>query len=286
MKFCGSCGKQIPDESNACPYCGAFQDGFTPPAAEKKAFPVKKLLIALAALIVVLAVVLIAVKLLGGAGWEKPIDTLCDIANDKKVSESVIQDAARCFAGNVGKKDVDAAIDKACGLEADGEKLIDFLKDRVEDELEDLEDDYGKNVKFSYEIEDKEKLDEDDLEDYQDAYQQLGDLGVDVVKMASDHAEDIEDYTDGDVKEKDVEEIADHVKAFAKELKDVKITDGYEVDLTVKIEGKDDEDEADLTIAVLKMDGKWVISLNHRDLRAFAEELGNMSPIQIFDRLF
>ena len=73
MKFCGSCGQQIPDDANACPYCGAFQDGFTPAAAAgKKAFPVKKALVGAAALLVVFAVVFALVKILGGAGWKKP----------------------------------------------------------------------------------------------------------------------------------------------------------------------------------------------------------------------
>ena len=43
MKFCGSCGQQIPDNANACPYCGAFQDSAVPAAKAKKAFPVTEI---------------------------------------------------------------------------------------------------------------------------------------------------------------------------------------------------------------------------------------------------
>ena len=155
MKFCGFCGQQIPDDANACPYCGSFQDSAAPAAPAKKPFPVKTLVAALVALAVVVGLVFAAKAIFGG-GYKKPLDTLCDIANDKNVSESVLKDAARCVAGDVGKKDVDAAIDEVCGLKADGTKLISFLKDRVDDELDDLEDYLGKNVKFSYEIEDKD----------------------------------------------------------------------------------------------------------------------------------
>lgn len=286
MKFCGSCGKQIPDDANACPYCGAFQEfgAVTEPA--KKPFPVKKLLIALAALVLVAAVAFAAVKLIGGAGWEKPLETLCGIANDKKVSESVLKDAARCFAGNVGKKDVDALIDEACGLKAGDKKLIDQLKDKVDEELEYLEEDYGKNVKFSYEIEDKEKLDEDDLEDYQDFYQKLGEAGVDAAKQLDGMTSEVEDYTDGEVKQKDAESLIDHMKAFSKELKDAEVTAGYELDLTLKMEGKDDDDEVDVTVAVIKLNGKWVISVSFSQLRDWAEEIEDMSPMEILDRIF
>lgn len=286
MKFCGSCGKQIPDDAKACPYCGAFQEFGAAVEPAKKPFPVKKLLIALAALVLVAAVAFAAVKLIGGAGWEKPLDTLCDIANDKKVSEDVLKDAARCVAGTVGKKDVDAFIDEACALKANDEKLISFLKDRVDEELEKLEDYYGKNVKFSYEIEDKEKLDADDLEDYQDFYQMIGDKGTDLAKTADRMTGEVEDYTDGDVKEKDVKSLLDHVKAFAKDLKDVKVTAGYEVDLTLKVEGKDDEEEVDVTVSVIKLNGRWVLSASHRDLREAQEEIEGMSPTEILDWLF
>lgn len=286
MKFCGSCGQQIPDDANACPYCGAFQEFGASPAPEKKPFPVKKLAIALAALVLVLAVAVAAVKLIGGAGWKKPLDTLCDLANDKKVSESVIKDAARCVAGSVGKKDVDAFIDEGAGLKADGRKLITLLKDEVDRELGYLEDDYGKNLKLSYEIEDREKLDEDDLEDYQDFYKQLGSMGVDVVKYADDYVGEVEDYTNGDVKKKDADSLLDHVKAFAKDLKDARVTAGYELDLTLRIEGKDDEEEADVTIAVIKLDGKWVIAPGTRDLREAMDELQYMDPDDVLDWLF
>ncbi|MBR1895318.1 MAG: zinc-ribbon domain-containing protein, partial [Pyramidobacter sp.] len=126
MKFCGFCGQQIPDDANACPYCGSFQDSAAPAAPAKKPFPVKTLVAALVALAVVVGLVFAAKAIFGG-GYKKPLDTLCDIANDKKVSESVLKDAARCVAGDVGKKDVDAAIDEVCGLKADGTKLISFL---------------------------------------------------------------------------------------------------------------------------------------------------------------
>ena len=287
MKFCGSCGKQIPDDANACPYCGAFQEFGAMSAPEKKPFPAKKLAIALAALVVVLAVVFAAVKLIGGAGWKKPLDRLCDIANDQKVSESVIKDAARCVAGSVGKKDVDAFIDEAAGVKFDSDRtILEMLQNEVDSALDYAEDEYGKNLKFSYEIEDKEKLDEDDLEEYQDVYKRIGSLGVDTVKYADDYVDEVEDYTDGELKKKDADSLLDHVKAFSRELKDAKVTAGYEVDLALKIEGKDDDDELEYTIAVIKLDGKWVIAPSTRDLDGLAEELEYMDAEEVWNWLF
>ena len=79
MKFCGSCGQQIPDNANACPYCGAFQDSAVPAAKAKKAFPVKAVL----GIVLALAVLVggfFAVRAIFGGGWEKPLKEAIDKA--------------------------------------------------------------------------------------------------------------------------------------------------------------------------------------------------------------
>ena len=76
------------------------------------------------------------------------------------------------------------------------------------------------------------------------------------------------------------------MKAFSRELKDAKVTAGYEVDLALKIEGKDDDDELEYTIAVIKLDGKWVIAPSTRDLDGLAEELEYMDAEEVWNWLF
>ena len=267
MKFCGSCGKQIPDDANACPYCGAFQEDAAPAAKAKKAFPVK-LVLGIVLALAVLVGGFFAVRAIFGGGWEKPLKEAFEIANNKKFNEEAAQDLARCV------------------FKVGGEKLLNRLKDEIKQGLDYAEDEYGKDVKFSYEIESKEALDSDDLEDYEDVYHDIAKLGSDAAKMAKQNAEDVEEYTDGELKEKDIKSIADDLKAFCGELKDCKITKGYELELTVKIEGKDGDDEIDYTIAVIKLDGKWVVSLCHDDLEELAEEIEDMDAQDLFYELF
>ena len=57
-------------------------------------------------------------------------------------------------------------------------------------------------------------------------------------------------------------------------------------DLTLKVEGKDDEEEMDVTVSVIKLNGRWVLSASHRDLREAQEEIEGMSPTEILDWLF
>ena len=285
MKFCGSCGKQIPDDANACPYCGAFQEDAAPAAKAKKAFPVK-LVLGIVLALAVLVGGFFAARAIFGGGWEKPLKEAFEIANEKKVSEEAVQDLARCVFGDVGKKNLDSAISTALNVKVGGEKLLNRLKDEIKQGLDYAEDEYGKDVKFSYEIESKEALDSDDLEDYEDVYHDIAKLGSDTAKMAKNLGEDIEEYTDGDLKEKDIKSLADDLKAFCGELKDCKITKGYELELTVKIEGKDGDDEIDYTIAVIKLDGKWVVSLCHDDLEELAEEIEDMDAQDLFYELF
>lgn len=75
---------------------------------------------------------------------------------------------------------------------------------------------YGDDYKVSYEVVDKEKLDEDTLELFADA---------------------LED-------EYDIE---------------FSVTEGYEVELEMTIEGSEDEDSDEATFYVLKIDGDWYV---------------------------
>ena len=284
MKFCGSCGQQIPDNANACPYCGAFQDSAVPAAKAKKAFPVKAVLGIVLAL-AVLAGGFFAVRAIFGGGWEKPLKEAIDIANNKKFSEDAVRDLARCAFGTTGDDELDSFIAKVFDLKVDGRDVEDLVNfDRLMDELDDV---YGKNWKISYEIESKEAIDSDDLEDYEDVYHDLADLGSDSAKLFKTLAEEIAEYeTDGALKEKDIKDLADDAKAFCGEMKDCRITKGYELEVTFTIEGKEDDDEIDYTIAVIKLDGKWVVSACYDDLMDLAEEIEDMDAQDLFEELF
>lgn len=280
MKFCGSCGKQIPDEALACPYCGTFQESAAPVTKAKKPFPVKLVVLGLLAVALVVGLIF-GVKAIFGGGWEKPLKEAVAIANDKKFNEDAAKDLARCVFGTTGDDELDAAIAKAFDIKIDGRDLKD-LSD-FDYLMEDLEEEYGKDWEISYEVTSRESIDSDDLEDYEDVYHDLAKLGVDSAKLVKSLAEEIsENELDGAVSEKDLKDIADDAKAFCSEMKGCEITKGYELEVTFKIEGKDGEDEIDYTIAVIKLDGKWVVSACYDDLMELAEEIEDMDAQDLF----
>lgn len=283
MKFCGSCGKQIPDEALACPYCGTFQESAAPVTKAKKPFPVKLVVLGLLAVAVIVGLIFGAKAIFGG-GWEKPLKDAFEIANNKKFNEEAVKDLARCVFGTTGDDELDAAIAEVFDIKVYGKDMKELSN--FDDLMDDLDDEYGKDWEVSYEVTSRESIDSDDLEDYEDVYHDLAKLGSDSVKLAKNYAEQLEEETDGDVKEKDIKSIADHLKAFCTEMKDCSITKGYELEVTFKIEGEDGEDEIDYTIAVIKLDGKWVVTMCHDDLEDLADEIEDMDAQDLLYEMF
>lgn len=108
---------------------------------------------------------------------------------------------------------------------------------------------YEKNyddIEELYEIYDEllEELDEDMEDEYGKNVKYTIKI-EDKYKLYSDEIEDIEDYYDRYLDTK------------------VKITEGYELECTMKIKGKDDKDEEDFEITVVKIKGEgWKLSYN------------------------
>lgn len=151
-KFCKQCGNQMADNEVVCASCGASQEPIpqniinSVAAEEGKSKSGNGKFIAVIVAIVV--IILIALKLIfGTAAYEKPLKNFFEGIEDKDGDK--IEEAFPEFYG-----------DKMT-------KLYDF--DDVADELYDrLEDEFGKNIKISYKIKDKEKIDKDDLEDIEE----------------------------------------------------------------------------------------------------------------------
>lgn len=146
-------------------------------------------------------------------------------------------------------------------LKKSGEYDVEDLKEDFEDGVEDLVDEYGKNYKFYYEIEDKDKIDKDDLKDIED---DLQDSARDSYKDIKDTDEDdIEDLAEMlDIKESDAKKLINILVKYYKGLKSAKVTDGYELEVTYYVDGKELDEPKELrevTIEVYKVDGKWVI---------------------------
>lgn len=293
MKFCGSCGKQIPDDALACPYCGTFQEDDAVPVAKPKAksksksgkpFPTKLVVIGLLAVAVVVGAVFGAIALFGG-GWEDPLEDAVEILNNKKFTADAVKDLGRCFAGDTGEDALDSFVDKAFDVDIDGYDVRDLVG--IDYLLDHLEDDYGKDWKITYEVTSRESLDSDDLQDYQDAYHDIAKVCADAAKTVKNNADYISEYeTDGEMKEKDIKSLGEDAKTFFGELKDCEITKGYALEVTFQIEGEDGDDEVDVELAVIKLNGEWVLSLSYDQLMDLADELEDMDGEDLLYMLF
>ena len=133
-------------------------------------------------------------------------------------------------------------------------------------------------MKFSYKISNKKKIGKEDLEAYQDLYQQIGSVAEDTARFADRSLPMVEEYLGGVLTAESAGELLGHVRDFAKELRDAKISAGYELDLVVTGKGRDGSEDTGLTVSVLKLDGQWVVSFPREMLQEIAEEVGSFSP--------
>ncbi len=237
-KFCGQCGAQLNDNATFCTNCGA---SITPQqtAAQQTSAPVSgfqqaaqninmntikdavsmeniknlkskpnKLTIAilgiLLALIIILVIILCAI--FGGGSYKTPIDNLVKVYN--KGDGDALEDLMPPYYDDMSEA--------LSGL-AD----VDF-DEKAEEIRDEFEDEFGEDAKMSYEIIDKEKLDDDELDDY-NAMSSLTSLLSD--KKASKY----------------------------------EVTKAYQLTVKFTVEGDDDDSSEKMDIVVGKMDGEWCL---------------------------
>lgn len=211
-----------------------------------------------AAVVVVIALGALMVLSLSGGGYKKPLDKICKAINKQetdinKLATMLLPD----FAGDA-YKDVMAVL-------KDNDDVEDAFKD-VEDSVEDLydmlEDELGKDVKVSYEIKKKEKMDKDDLEDIEDTIHDMyddffEDLVDEIDDMDSDDWEDMADELDISVSK--AKKLGKTIKGFGKELEKAKVTSGYTLKVKVKLKGDDDSVSETFEFNMIKVNGDWMI---------------------------
>ena len=302
MAFCSKCGAKLEDGTKFCATCGAVQDvqetAAAPaqeapeaaPAAEKKPVKLDNKMVGLIAMgvIAIAAIVLICVigSALFGGGYKKPLKTLKKAFNSQTTDIDDYLDVLPKFVGN--------AYDDALSLVKDIDKdMVKELNKGIEEGLEEFyegaEDAFGKKVKASYKITDKEKLDKDDCEDiaaiYSDAVESIEDtLGVDISKK-KDLEELVENFEDAleelDVSSKQIDKAIDLISNLAGDLADLKISKAYILEVEITIEGKEDDMTQELDVCVAKINGKWCIE----PLTTYAEMSGEDAEDIIGDLL-
>lgn len=168
-KFCMQCGKEIEDSANICAFCGASQGGgvnFDGSGAVKNKN--KAIAVLIAAVAVILVIIIVLVNLLSGGGYKKPIDNMMKAMETGK-----------------GKYLYKTMPEFLIEYEYEDEKksdIYDELDEIMESITDALEGEYGDDIKISYKIKDKEKIEKDDLEDLEDSIKDEYDEKVKVSK--------------------------------------------------------------------------------------------------------
>ena len=219
----------------------------------------KKAVIGLvAALVVVIALGALLILSFGVGGYKKPLDQICKAVNKQetdinKLAAMLLPD----FAGDA-YKDVMAVLKD----NDDIEDAFDDAEDSVKDLYDLMEDELGKDVKVSYEIKEKEKMDKDDLEDIEETIRDMydsyfEDLIDEIDDMDSDDWEDMAD--DLDISVSKAKKLGKTIKGFGKELEKAKVTSGYTLKVKVKLKGDDDSTSETFEFNMIKVNGDWMI---------------------------
>lgn len=165
MTFCSNCGKPLQDgEVCSCQYGGGIV------AQNNKNNVGKGLAVMGAGLVAGVAVIVLVFSSLFGGGYKKPVKDYVKALNHcdtKKLLSVMLPDDK---IKELKKEMKDSIID--------WDALLDKIDESLEDNMEELEDDYGKNVKISAEILDKKKIKGDELEEIQEEYEDLYDAEV------------------------------------------------------------------------------------------------------------
>ncbi|MBR6633474.1 MAG: zinc ribbon domain-containing protein [Clostridia bacterium] len=166
MAFCQKCGQQIEETVNNCPYCGAL-NASNPNAKQnslvekaKKLNP-KYLGIFGVAVVAVVLVIIIASAIFGN-GYEKAIDNFVDASMYGKAK------AVKALA----PKEVWEYIEEEYDVTPDA--VADYYEEMSEGSMEALEEEYGKNIKVSYVLDEADEVDEYQYDEIKDKLKECG----------------------------------------------------------------------------------------------------------------
>ena len=276
MKFCPNCGAELADDADFCGACGTKMEASAPEvdpakvvvAPETKKVNTKLIVLAAIAVVAVVAIVLI-IKAIAGGAYKKPIKTLVNNYNNR------VEDSAKYSELTVPKFMQKAADDILSTVKKgfeDSDEYDEFFEDEVgdlfadftpENKYEGFDDKYGDDWKITYEIKDVEKIKKKDLKNKKE---DLADIAEELENY--EDPDDIEDLVDTysdwfgydvEFSDSDYKKLANAVKDLHKQCDKVDISEGYEVEVRLKIKGEDDHDSTTKTFNVYKINGDWLI---------------------------
>lgn len=166
--FCGKCGAKNADDAMFCKECGAQLSAVKKDAEETGSVVVtssqenernKKVGI-IAAVVVVALVAVLAIALFGGRSYKSTVKKYLN-ASFKADAETIVE--------LIPEEMIDYMLDEY-GYDEDE---FDEMVEELEEELQDVMDYLGDDVKFSYEIKSAKDVSDDDLSELQEEYEEV-----------------------------------------------------------------------------------------------------------------
>lgn len=226
--------------------------------AKVKTIPMKTW-ITIAAVLGILIVGVFAISIFTNT-YKTPISLYVKYLNAEK-HKNIYNDQIKLMNGLCD--DELKAIIKIMKKSDDYEDELENKQENWENQVDSYKEQYGDNYKFSFKVEDKEKLDKDDCKDYQDDLRDYAKSRYNSIKDEYDDY-DSDDWSDEadtmGISRSDAKKYVQKMQELYKDLKKAKVTAGYKLDIVVKITGSelDEPEEEELTIHVYKVNGRWV----------------------------
>lgn len=282
--FCQNCGQEIPDDSRFCDYCGqpqqvydgqgtGEQQGYGPYGEPPVNYDTQGYgnqpvygtepkrnsgkMIGIIACLLAAVVIIVILRACFGGKPTTPLNNIQKIINKQETDITKIVDATTPGFVSDAYKDMLKVLEGNKEYKKTVKEILKNSGDQIDDlwsySFDDLEDEYGKNVKISYKVKKKEKLTKDEKKSISEGYAAFADLSSGV----TDCIENLDKCTE--LSDKEINKLVKIVENLEKKLEKIKVTDGYLMTVDLIAKGKDDDDSEKVDIVVIKVDGDWTI---------------------------
>ena len=210
----------------------------------------------------VLAIMLAAAILAGVArvntarsGYRAVLNGVCEAVNDRDTDLDVI---AESLLPGFAEEQYHVIMDTIGGVEI-VEDAVGNLEDDIMEAYLELEDNFGSDVKVSWEILEKEKMSEIQIRRTERNYQEFSEEYLQNVVNTLDNYEDISWIADRyELTKADVRTVLDSIDALAEECAYMEISRGYNLVIEIQAEGSRDSYSDKVELSVICADGEWM----------------------------
>lgn len=231
----------------------------------------------------VLAIMLATAILAGAArvntarsGYRAVLNGVCEAVNDRDTDLDVI---AESLLPGFAEEQYHVIMDTIGGVEI-VEDAVGNLEDDIMEAYLELEDNFGSDVKVSWEILEKEKMSEIQIRRTERNYQEFSEEYLQNVVNTLDNYEDISWIADRyELTKADVRTVLDSIDALAEECAYMEISRGYNLVIEIQAEGSRDSYSDKVELSVICADGEWMpdySTLGGNLLTEIGEELDSM----------